>query len=1308
MFKHNKTKLSIIIALTLLLTTIMVINVNADPTVDWIKIYSTNHEDKAFAISTDSNDNIIVAGYTKINTYERSIIVKYTPDGTRIFDKIDNTYSSSRLHDVTVDSQDNIIVVGKYYNTDLNYDFYIVKYDSNCNLIWSKTYDSGKNDIGYGITVDSDDNIIVTGESSNSYHTIKYDQFGTKLWEKTYSSYDENHAKSVSVDNLNNIIVTGYIINNNVKEWLTIKYNPQGLLLWEKNFNDAEVNIANDVTCTNDNSIIVVGTIFNNVNSDIQIIKYDQNGQKIWEKSYDHNIGDDAKGIEINSAGEILVTGSTYQTGQKKNYLLTKFDPNNNLIWFTTFDRGYNNDYSYDVAVDSENSIIITGFAKNTYDPYDILTIKYADTVFIDNEKPQIFNVNDQPDPQYSGGFVNISCEITDNVEISEAKVNIKDPDDASSTFPLAHNAKFYYNSSYTKVGIYEYFITAKDINNNEQTSPTYTFDILTLDNNDPYQPTDPHPPNEATGVDTDVKLYWTGGDPDLLDIVNYDIYLGKINPPPKIVENHVDEYYQPWTMDLNTLYYWQIVAKDNHGASTPGPIWSFTTTDTANDRPDIANDIEAPLTGDICISYQFNTSSTDVDGDNVKFGWDWNGDGVADEWSDWYSSGEKCTMQHTWSQPGVYNIQVICEDEHFAESIAWSNTFTITINNNKPGIPENPNPSNQETKVIINPELNWTCLETDICDSTNYDVYFDTNNPPTNLVSEKQSEKKFLPGPLEYNTKYYWKVISWDSFDESSEGNIWEFTTKTIEENIAPDKPSEPQPENNSADIDTNPYLSVYVYDEDLDELTVQFFNATDNSLIDTIVGQSDSRAEIQWNGLNNDATHYWYVVVNDSNIETKSDIWNFKTKAKNQGGTINVPTGSGPSGGFVDKTPIANINGPYSGLVGEEVQFDASSSNDKDEGGYIIKTFDWQFFEGDEWHNDLGAKPTHIYDSVGEYKAKLRVTDDEGSIDFDSTTVTISINQLIADAGGPYYAILGEEIEFDGSNSENLNGEITGYRWDFENDGVFDTDWLDSPTYIHTYENVGDYDVLLQIKDDEDLKSSDTSPVSISVLNYPPSNPLVNGANKGHVDTQYSYTAISDDPDDHKIRYIFDWDDDSLKTTSNYINNNEKLPASHIWDIAGIYKINVYAEDEMSMTSDVTEYMVCIDVDIEFIEGLLNGYLIDYDLDGIYDYFYNNKTGNESSVEEKDGKYLIDIDGDSNNDFIYDPETKTIEKDSDEDESKEGDDDTLYPILFWLFLILFIFFIIFYMKRRSKTEEKVKTSKSTKTKSTKSNIKN
>jgi PKD repeat protein len=93
-----------------------------------------------------------------------------------------------------------------------------------------------------------------------------------------------------------------------------------------------------------------------------------------------------------------------------------------------------------------------------------------------------------------------------------------------------------------------------------------------------PYTPSNPSPANHATGVSINADLSWTGGDPDAGDTVTYDVYFGTSSTPPLVSNNQSATAYDPGTLAYNTTYYWQIVATDNHGASTAGPLWNFTT----------------------------------------------------------------------------------------------------------------------------------------------------------------------------------------------------------------------------------------------------------------------------------------------------------------------------------------------------------------------------------------------------------------------------------------------------------------------------------------------------------------------------------------------------------------------------------------------------------------------------------------------------------------------------------------------------------------------------------------------------------
>jgi PKD repeat protein len=100
---------------------------------------------------------------------------------------------------------------------------------------------------------------------------------------------------------------------------------------------------------------------------------------------------------------------------------------------------------------------------------------------------------------------------------------------------------------------------------------------IVVVENQPPYKPGHEVPVNNSHGISTNINLSWDGGDPDG-DPVTYDVYFGTKSPPPQVSENQSDTMYSPGTLISFTNYYWKIVAWDNHGASTVGPLWCFKT----------------------------------------------------------------------------------------------------------------------------------------------------------------------------------------------------------------------------------------------------------------------------------------------------------------------------------------------------------------------------------------------------------------------------------------------------------------------------------------------------------------------------------------------------------------------------------------------------------------------------------------------------------------------------------------------------------------------------------------------------------
>ena len=104
-----------------------------------------------------------------------------------------------------------------------------------------------------------------------------------------------------------------------------------------------------------------------------------------------------------------------------------------------------------------------------------------AEFTFSDSVPPTITNVKDTPDPQAVNGYINISCDVTDNVGVGTVKVYIIGPVGFSPENTTITGENYYYNTSYSLHGTYTYFIWAEDINGNSDSSLRYTFSIVDL-----------------------------------------------------------------------------------------------------------------------------------------------------------------------------------------------------------------------------------------------------------------------------------------------------------------------------------------------------------------------------------------------------------------------------------------------------------------------------------------------------------------------------------------------------------------------------------------------------------------------------------------------------------------------------------------------------------------------------------------------------------------------------------------------------------------------------------------------------------
>jgi len=136
----------------------------------------------------------------------------------------------------------------------------------------------------------------------------------------------------------------------------------------------------------------------------------------------------------------------------------------------------------------------------------------------------------------------------------------------------------FYRPRNLNLLARYYWRIVAQDRCGETAASPIWSFTTIAQANNPPFTPSNPTPESGASGLFIRLTLSWTGGDPDTNDTVYYDIYLGTTSPPPLLISGHNQTSYTTARLEYDSTYYWQVVARDQHGTTTAGPLWQFKT----------------------------------------------------------------------------------------------------------------------------------------------------------------------------------------------------------------------------------------------------------------------------------------------------------------------------------------------------------------------------------------------------------------------------------------------------------------------------------------------------------------------------------------------------------------------------------------------------------------------------------------------------------------------------------------------------------------------------------------------------------
>ena len=160
---------------------IFIVKQNSSGSREWIMDLGISDEESGISMTFDSFDNVYITEYTR-NGLEGNknsgdftvFLLKYNSSGSREWIKKLGKSEVEYGARLIVDSSDNIYVTGFSSEFESDNEFgprktLIAKYDTSGNREWIKVLGSTLTDFAWDVTVDSKDNIYVTGFSENRF-----------------------------------------------------------------------------------------------------------------------------------------------------------------------------------------------------------------------------------------------------------------------------------------------------------------------------------------------------------------------------------------------------------------------------------------------------------------------------------------------------------------------------------------------------------------------------------------------------------------------------------------------------------------------------------------------------------------------------------------------------------------------------------------------------------------------------------------------------------------------------------------------------------------------------------------------------------------------------------------------------------------------------------------------------------------------------------------------------------------------------------------------------------------------------------
>ena len=248
-------------------------------------------------------------------------------------------------------------------------DGWIIKVDSEGNLIWSRCFGGSNNDNFFSIYETNNGDYLIAGITSSKDNDIsdnhgKYDGWimevsstGNKLWSKCFGGNVNDYLSDI-IQTSDGFVAVGcsasnsgdILINHGDRDGWIIKVDTNGNKVWSKTFGGSAYDSLSNIIRTSDGFVAVGYTESNDGDlsdnhgfKDGWILKINEVGNKVWSKCFGGN-GNDYLNSIVQASDGYIAAGSTFSNGEYisghhggEDGWILKIDEVGNPVWSKCF-----------------------------------------------------------------------------------------------------------------------------------------------------------------------------------------------------------------------------------------------------------------------------------------------------------------------------------------------------------------------------------------------------------------------------------------------------------------------------------------------------------------------------------------------------------------------------------------------------------------------------------------------------------------------------------------------------------------------------------------------------------------------------------------------------------------------------------------------------------------------------------------------------------------------------------------------------------------------------------------------------------